>query len=70
MLQLIHAFENVNGIKIPYEIVPRRAGDVATVFAATDKSAEILGWKAEYSIEDMCRDSWNWQSKNPMGYNG
>ena len=70
VLELVHAFEKVNGVKIPYEIVPRRAGDLATVYASTDKSAEILGWKAEYSIEDMCRDSWNWQSRNPMGYNG
>ncbi len=70
VLELVHAFEKVNGIKIPYDIAPRRAGDLATVYASTDKSAEILGWKAEYSIEDMCRDTWNWQSKNPMGYNG
>jgi UDP-glucose 4-epimerase len=70
VLELVHAFEKVNGVKIPYELVPRRPGDLATVYASTDKSAEILGWKAEYSIEDMCRDTWNWQSKNPMGYNG
>ncbi|MBR0351764.1 MAG: UDP-glucose 4-epimerase GalE [Oscillospiraceae bacterium] len=70
VLELVHAFEKVNGIKIPYDIAPRRAGDLATVYASTDKSAQILGWKAEYTIEDMCRDTWNWQSKNPMGYNG
>lgn len=70
VLELVHAFEKVNGVKIPYEVVPRRAGDLATVYASTDKSADILGWKAQYSIEDMCRDSWNWQSRNPMGYNG
>ena len=60
--------ERVNGVPIPYEIAPRRAGDLATVYSSPDKSAELLGWKAEYTLEDMCRDTWNWQSHNPMGY--
>jgi len=68
VLDLVHSFEKANNIKIPYKIAPRRPGDVATVYASPDKSAEILGWKARYDLEDMCRDSWTWQSKNPMGF--
>jgi UDP-glucose 4-epimerase len=68
VLDIVHAFEQANGIPIPYEIAPRRAGDLATVYSSPDKSAELLGWKAEYNLEDMCRDTWNWQSHNPMGY--
>jgi len=68
VLDMVNAFERVNGIKIPYEIVDRRPGDVATVYSCPDKSAELLGWKAEYTLDDMCRDSWNWQKNNPMGY--
>ena len=68
VLDVVHAFERVTGQKIPYEIVGRRPGDLATVYASPDKSAEKLGWKAQYGIEDMCRDTWAWQSKNPMGY--
>ena len=68
VLELVHAFEKVNGVRIPYRIAPRRPGDLATVYASTDRSAEVLGWHAEYTIEDMCRDTWNWQSHNPNGY--
>lgn len=68
VLDMVKAFERVTGIKIPYEIVARRPGDLATVYSCPDKSAELLGWKAEYGLEDMCRDTWAWQSKNPMGY--
>ena len=68
VLDMVKAFESVNGVKIPYEIVGRRPGDLATVYSCPDKSAELLGWKAEYNLEDMCRDSWNWQKNNPMGY--
>jgi UDP-glucose 4-epimerase len=68
VLDMVKTFERVNGIPIPYEIAPRRAGDLATVYSSPDKSAELLGWKAEYNLEDMCRDTWNWQSHNPMGY--
>ena len=68
VLDMVHAFEKVTGRKVPYRIAPRRAGDLATVYASPDKSAELLGWKAEYGLEDMCRDTWAWQSKNPMGY--
>ena len=68
VLDMVHAFEKVTGKKVPYKIAPRRPGDLATVYASPDKSAELLGWKAEYDLEDMCRDTWAWQSKNPMGY--
>ena len=68
VLDMVKTFERVNGIPIPYEIAPRRAGDLATVYSSPDKSAEKLGWRAEYDLEDMCRDTWNWQSHNPMGY--
>ena len=68
VLDMVKAFEKVNGVKIPYVIGPRRAGDLATVYSSPDKSAEELGWKAEFDLEDMCRDTWNWQKNNPMGY--
>ena len=68
VLDMVHAFEKVTGKKVPYRIAPRRPGDLATVYASPDKSAEELGWKAEFDLEDMCRDTWAWQSKNPMGY--
>ena len=70
VLDMVHAFERVTGVKIPYEIVDRRPGDLATVYSSPDKSAQLLGWKAEYNLDDMCRDTWAWQSKNPMGYEG
>lgn len=68
VLDMVTTFERVNGIKVPYVIAPRRPGDLASVYSNPDKSAELLGWKAEYDLEDMCRDTWAWQSKNPMGY--
>ena len=68
VLQLVEAFEKANGVKIPYVISERRAGDVATCYADSSKAKEQLGWEAEKTIEDMCKDSWNWQSKNPNGY--
>ena len=68
VLDIVKAFEKVNNVKVPYEIVGRRAGDVGTVYSSPDKSAQLLGWKAEYGLEEMCRDTWNWQKNNPMGY--
>ncbi|HFH9837213.1 TPA: UDP-glucose 4-epimerase GalE [Streptococcus suis] len=68
VLELVHAFEKINGITIPYKIVDRRPGDVATCYANADKALSELNWKTEKSIEDMCRDTWNWQSNNPNGY--
>lgn len=67
VLQLVNTFESVNKISIPYKIVPRRSGDVATCYANADKAE--LNWRTTKSIEDMCRDTWNWQSKNPNDYN-
>ena len=61
VLELVRAFEKANGIKIPYEITGRRAGDAAVSYADTSKAEAVLGWKAEKGIEDMCRDSWRWQ---------
>lgn len=68
VLELIHAFEKANGIKIPYEFTHRREGDIALYYADPSKAEKILGWKACRNIDDMCRDAWNWQSKNPNGY--
>ena len=68
VLDMIHAFEKACGKTLPYEICPRRSGDVAECYANSDKAARELGWKAKYGIEEMCRDQWNWQSKNPAGY--
>ncbi len=68
VLQVIHAFEKACGHEIPYQIDPRRPGDIAECWADPTKAERELGWKAQYGIEEMCRDSWNWQSKNPDGY--
>ncbi len=68
VLDMVHAFEKANGVKVPYKIAPRRAGDIAECYADATKSRELLGWKAEKTLEDMCRDSWRWQSRNPNGY--
>ena len=68
VLELVHAFEKVNNIKIPYVICERRPGDVDENYAATDKALKEMGWKAKLNIEDACRDSWNWQKNNPNGY--
>ncbi|NQN91187.1 UDP-glucose 4-epimerase GalE [Streptococcus suis] len=70
VLELVEAFEKVNGVPVPYKIVDRRPGDVATCYANADKALAELNWKTEKTIEDMCRDTWNWQSKNPNGYKG
>ncbi len=68
VLELVAAFEKVTGIKIPYQIVDRRPGDVAICYADPTKAKKELGWVAERGIEDMCRDAWRWQSQNPNGY--
>lgn len=69
VLELIHAFEEATGVKIPYKIKARRAGDIATSYADVSKAEKVLGWKAEKNAVDACRDSWNWQTHNPNGYN-
>ena len=68
VLDMVKTFREVNNVELPYKIVDRRPGDIATCYADPAKSAQVLGWKAEKTLADMCRDSWNWQSKNPMGF--
>ena len=68
VLDVVKAFEKVNGVKIPYVIKERRPGDIATCYCNPSKAKEELGWEAQYGIEEMCRDSWRWQSQNPNGY--
>lgn len=68
VLQMVESFEKATSVKVPYTLVERRPGDVATCFADVSKAAKLLNWSAKYDIEDMCRDSWNWQSNNPNGY--
>jgi UDP-glucose 4-epimerase len=69
VFEAIHAFEQVSGKKIPYVVAPRRAGDAPIYYADPAKANAELGWKTELSVADACRDTWNWQSKNPEGYN-
>lgn len=68
VLDMVKAFEKSNNLKIPYIIAERRAGDVDICYADSSKAKEMLGWEAEKNLEDMCRDTWNWQRKNPDGY--
>lgn len=68
VLQMVKAFEAASGQEIPYEIVSRRAGDIAQCFADPAYSEQRLGWRASHSLEDMMRDTWRWQSQNPNGY--
>lgn len=70
VLDIVKAFEKVSNKKVPYKLVNRRAGDVATCYANPKKAYEALGWKAEKSLEDMCANSYRWQSNNPNGYEG
>jgi len=68
VLDMVKTFEKVNGVPVSYVIAPHRPGDIAVCYADPKKSADILGWQAEKTLEDMCRDTWNWQKNNPMGY--
>ena len=68
VLEIIHAFESANDIKIKYEIGERRAGDLPEFWANSEKAEKVLGWKTKRTLEDMCRDTWNWQKNNPQGY--
>ena len=68
VLDVVKAFEKANGLKVPYVIKPRRPGDIATCYCDPAKAERELGWKARYGIEEMCRDSWNFQKNNPEGY--
>ena len=68
VLDMVNTFMQVNGVDIPYVIAPRRPGDIATCYADPAKSREVLHWQATKNLADMCRDSWNWQKKNPQGF--
>ena len=68
VLDVVNAFQTANGLKVPYVIKPRRPGDIATCYCNPAKAKAELGWEAQYGIEDMCRDSWNFQKNNPKGY--
>ncbi len=68
VLDMVNTFREVNQVELPYVIAPRRPGDIATCYADPSKSREVLGWTAQHDLADMCRDSWNWQKNNPMGY--
>lgn len=68
VLDVVSAFERASGKPVPYQILPRRAGDVASCFADPALASEKLGWRAEFDLDDMCRDSWRWQEGNPLGY--
>lgn len=68
VLQLIRAFEKANGVKIPYQIAPRRPGDIDSSYANCDKALKELNWKVQLTVLDACKDSWRWQKMNPKGY--
>ena len=68
VLEVVRAFEAASGRTIAHRIVARRPGDVAEVYADASLATSALGWKAERGIDEMCRDAWNWQSRNPEGY--
>ncbi|MBR6315266.1 MAG: GDP-mannose 4,6-dehydratase, partial [Clostridia bacterium] len=68
VLDVVHAFEKASGKPVPYVIAPRRPGDIAVCYSDPTRAKEVLGWTAERGIEEMCEDSWRWQSQNPNGY--
>ena len=68
VLDMVHAFEKVTGKPIPYKIMPRRPGDIDECYADPTLAKELLGFEAQFGIEEMCRDAMNWQTKNPNGY--
>ncbi len=70
VLEMVHAFEKACGAPLKYVIGDRRAGDLPEFWADAQKAKDILGWQAQHSLTDMCRDAWNWQKNNPMGYQG
>ena len=70
VLDLVNTFSRVNKIEVPYVIGPRRPGDIDACYADPAKAKKLLGWEAAKTLEDMCRDSWNWQKNNPNGYEG
>jgi len=68
VLEMVAAFEEASGQTIPYQIKPRRKGDLPAFWADSTKAKDLLGWEAEMSLHDMCADVWRWQSQNPQGY--
>ena len=68
VLEVVRAFEKASGMRIPYEVKPRRPGDIASYYAATAYASELMGWKATRKLETMCADHWRWQHNNPNGY--
>ncbi len=68
VLDVVNTFVRVNKVDVPYVIMPRRAGDITTCYCDPTKAEEELGWKAQFGLEEMCRDAWNWQKNNPNGY--
>ena len=68
VLDVVNTFVRVNKVDVPYAIMPRRAGDIATCYCDPTKAEKELGWKAQFGLEEMCRDAWNWQKNNPNGY--
>ncbi|WP_062268101.1 UDP-glucose 4-epimerase GalE [Endozoicomonas arenosclerae] len=69
VLEMVAAFEQASGKNVPYEVTPRRSGDIAACYANPDKALQELGWKAERGLEEMVTDAWRWQADNPNGYN-
>ena len=68
VLELVKTFERVNGVAVPYKVTPRRPGDIATCYSDPHKAEAVLQWKTEKTVDDMCRDTWRWQSQNPNGF--
>ncbi len=68
VLEMVKAFEQANGVTIPYKIVQRRAGDIAQIYAKVEKAKKLLNWEAKKNLQQMCQSAWNWQKKNPNGY--
>ena len=68
VLDMVHAFEEASGRKVPYQIKERRPGDIASCYSDAKKAEEELGWTAERGLKEMCEDAWRWQSQNPDGY--
>jgi UDP-glucose 4-epimerase len=68
VLEVVKAFEQASGKRVPLSLAPRRAGDVAACYADPEMAEKVLGWRAERDINAMCADHWRWQSQNPQGY--
>ena len=67
-MEIVAAFEKATGVSVPYVIKPRRAGDLAVCYSDSSKAERELGWKAQFGVEDMCRDAWRWQKGHPNGF--